>query len=161
SDIESIEILKDADATAIYGSRGANGVILITTKQGKSGKTKIDLNMNQGIGHVYHFMDLLNTQQYLQMRHEAFKNDNVTPTIANTPDLLQWDTTRYTDWQKKLLGGSAQYSDAQLSLSGGNLNTQFVLSGGYHRETIVFPGHNVDQKASSHFNLNHRSNDQK
>src|SRR5690606_32712629 len=79
SDIQSIEILKDADATAIYGSRGANGVILITTKKGKAGKTKLDLNAYRGVGKATRYMDLLNTQQYLEMRNEAFANGGTTP----------------------------------------------------------------------------------
>ena len=67
-DIESIDILKDADATAIYGSRGANGVILITTKKGKAGRIKVDFNAYTGVGTVAHYTKLLNTQQYVSMR---------------------------------------------------------------------------------------------
>lgn len=78
--IESIEVLKDADATAIYGSRGANGVILITTKKGNTGKASTNFNVYEGIGKIDNKLDLLNTQQYLEMRHEAFKNDGATPT---------------------------------------------------------------------------------
>ncbi len=77
SDIESIEVLKDADATAIYGSRGANGAILITTKNGKVGKAKLDLRVQQGITKQTRFWDLLGTKRYVQMRLEALKNDNL------------------------------------------------------------------------------------
>ncbi|HWY33721.1 MAG TPA: TonB-dependent receptor plug domain-containing protein, partial [Nitrosopumilaceae archaeon] len=91
ADIESIEILKDADATAIYGSRGANGIILITTKKGKIGQTKVDLNIYSGVGNITRRMNLLNTQQYLQMRREAFANDGIS-TIPDTEyDLTKWD----------------------------------------------------------------------
>lgn len=84
--IERIEILKDADATAIYGSRGANGVILITTKKGKAGDTKVNVDLSQGIGQVGHFMNLLNTQQYLQMMHQAYANDRLPfPSIKSNP----------------------------------------------------------------------------
>jgi TonB-linked SusC/RagA family outer membrane protein len=161
SDIESIDVLKDADATAIYGSRGANGVVLITTKKGKSGKSKVDINLYSGIGKVSKFLDLMNTQQYLQMRREAFNNDGVTPTAINAPDLLTWDTTSYTDWQKLLIGGTAHYTDAQVSVSGGNINTQYLIGGGYHRESTVFPGDFADQKASVHFNISNISNNRK
>ncbi|MEI9918158.1 MAG: SusC/RagA family TonB-linked outer membrane protein [Bacteroidota bacterium] len=157
SDIESIEVLKDADATAIYGSRGANGVILITTKKGSAGKTKVDVNIYTGMGNVARYMDLLNTQQYLEMRKEAFKNDKVTPTISNAPDLMVWDTTRYTDWQKKMIGGTSKITNAQTSISGGNSNTQFVVGTGFYRESTVFPGDYADTKVSAHFNLNHTS----
>lgn len=160
-DIESIEILKDADATAIYGSRGANGVVLITTKKGKAGNMRVDFNMYAGGGKVTKTMDLLNTSQYLEMRREAFTNDGVSPNASNAYDLLVWDTTRYTDWQKELFGGTAHVANAQLSISGGNANTQYLIAGGYYRETTVFPGDFANRKASVHFNLNGTSTDNK
>ena len=161
ADIESIEVLKDADATAIYGSRGSNGVILITTKKGAKGKTNVDFNFYTGIGLVASKATLLGTQQYIQMRKEAYGNDNVP--IAGVPanDLLKWDTTRYTDWQEELIGGTSTTTDGQLSISGGDSQTQFIINGGYHRETTVFPGDYSDQRVSTHFNLTHRSPDQK
>lgn len=161
SDIESIEVLKDADATAIYGSRGANGVLLITTKKGKIGKTKVDFNFYTGAAKVPNKMNLLSTEQYIEMREEAFVNDNIIPTAADAPDLLVWDTTRYTNWQKELIGGSAQITDAQLSISGGEKNTQFLIGGGFHKETTVFPGNNADQRISIHANITNASHDQK
>jgi len=160
-DIESIEILKDADATAIYGSRGANGIILITTKKGKPGKTNVDVNFYAGIAKVPHMMDLLNTQEWLEMRHEAYNNDGRTPTGFVARDLLQWDTTRYTDWQKVLIGKTAQTTYAKASISGGNSINQFLIGLSYRRETTVFPGDFTDQKISGHFNLNHISENRK
>jgi len=160
-DIESIEILKDADATAIYGSRAANGVILISTKKGKAGKTRVDINVFGGIGKVSHMMELLNTQQYVEMRKEAYKNDRMAPTVRDGPDLLVWDTTRYTNWQEELIGGTANILDAQVSFTGGNNNTQFLIGGGYHGEGSVFPGDFFDRKASAHFNISNASTDQK
>ncbi len=157
ADIESIEVLRDADATAIYGSRGANGVVLVTTKKGKIGTTKMDLNFYSGVGKVTRMMNLLNTSQYLIMRREAFMNDGVTPTISNARDLLEWDTTRYIDMQKELIGGTAHTMDVQTSVSGGNQNTQFLLGGGYHRESTVFPGDYSDKKITAHLNLTHAS----
>ena len=162
ADIESINILKDADATAIYGSRGANGVILISTKRGKSGETKVDFNSYFGMGQIDRKLKLLNTQQYLTMRNEAFKNDGATPSLSNGDyDLLSWDTTRYTDWEKLLIGGTANIADMQLNISGGNAFTQFSLGGGFHRETTVFPGEYADEKGSGHFSLNHVSSNNK
>lgn len=155
NDIESIEILKDADATAIYGSRGANGVILITTKKGKAGKTKINLNAYTGWGKITRYMDLLNTQQYLEMRREAFRNDGISPTNANAYDLLLWDTTNYTDFKNLLIGGTARITDAEMSISGGNTDTKFLIGGGYHHETTVYPGNSGDRRGSFHFNVNH------
>src|SRR6202012_525880 len=92
-DIETIEVLKDAAATAIYGSRAANGAILITTKKGQSGKTKVDVTLQNGIGTVAHMMNLLNTQQYLQMRKEAYKNDGLALTDLSPSDV--YDLTNY------------------------------------------------------------------
>jgi TonB-dependent starch-binding outer membrane protein SusC len=161
ADIESVDILKDADATSIYGSRGANGVILITTKMGKAGKTNVDMNVYAGSGKVTRFMPLLNTTQYLQMRREAFQNDGEVPNSSTDYDLLSWDTTRYTDWQKSLYGGTANLLNAQVSLSGGNQNTRFIIGGSYNRQTTVFPGNFSDQKGTGHVGITHTSNDQR
>ena len=87
SDIESIEILKDADATAIYGSRGANGVVLITTKKGKAGETVFELNILTGMGRVSNTLDLLHTPDYLAMRREAYANDGIEPLPSNAYDI--------------------------------------------------------------------------
>ncbi|PSL48213.1 TonB-linked SusC/RagA family outer membrane protein [Chitinophaga niastensis] len=161
ADIERIDVLKDADATAIYGSRGANGVILITTKKGKAGKTKFDLNISTGNGQVPHMMKLLNTQQYLEMRHEAFKNDGVIPGSSDYDINGAWDTTHYTNWQKVLIGGTAKFTNIQTSLSGGNQHTQFIIGGGYSKQTTVYPGDYYNQKASLHINLTHSSINEK
>jgi TonB-linked SusC/RagA family outer membrane protein len=162
SDIEGIEVLKDADATAIYGSRGANGVILITTKKGKIGKTHVDVSFYKGWGQATRTIDLLNTQQYLQMRHEAFANDGSTSLPANAYDLNgTWDTTRYTNWKKILIGGTANITDAHTSISGGNFNTQFLIGAGYHKETTIFPGDFNEQRGSVNFNVSHKSSNDK
>lgn len=160
NDIESIDVLKDADATSIYGSRAANGAILITTKKGKVGETKVDLTIQNGWGRVPRKMDLLNTKQYLEMRKEAKSNDN-SPIIANNEfgdiDLVYWSQTENTNWQKTLIGNIAKRLDAQASVSGGNATTQFILGGSYNRQTTVIPGDFEDQKASFHISLNNIS----
>jgi len=161
ADIESIDVLKDADATAIYGSRGSNGVILITTKKGKVGQTKVDVNFRTGGSKVAKKIHLLNTSQYLQMRHEAIQNAQAPVDSGYDFDLVAWDTTRYTDWQRLLIGNTARFTDAQVSVSGGNTNTQFLVNGGYSRQTTVFPGEYGSRKGSVHFNVNHISSDQK
>ncbi len=133
SDIESIEVLKDADATAIYGSRAANGAILITTKKAKAGKTTLDVNWQTGWSRISRWVEMLNTQQYLEMRREGFYNDSIEdpinyqgPTEYTSPDLLVWDTTRYTDWQKELLGGAATSKIISAALSGGSEFTKYT-----------------------------------
>ncbi len=82
NDIESIDVLKDADATAIYGSRAANGAILITTKKAKSGKMSLDINLQNGWGQVTRRLEMLNTRQYLEMRKEGFYNDSIADPLA-------------------------------------------------------------------------------
>jgi TonB-linked SusC/RagA family outer membrane protein len=157
ADIESIEVLKDADATSIYGSRAAAGAILITTQKGKSGKTQVDLNLQQGWSKVGNFLDMLNTPQYLAMRREAKKNDGEAIYDTDYDINGSWDTTRYTDWQKELIGNTAQYTNGQLSVSGGTATTAFLVGLGYNRQTTVFPGDSRAQKTSAHFNINHTS----
>ena len=162
ADIAAIEILKDADATAIYGSRGANGVVLITTKKGQQGKTTFSADYTGGIGRVTNFMSLMNTQQYLAMRREAFQKDGVSQYPASAYDVNgTWDQERYTDWQKELIGGTAQYNTLQASLSGGSSQTQFLVSGSFNKQTTVFPGDFQYKRANGHVNVNHQSADSK
>jgi TonB-dependent starch-binding outer membrane protein SusC len=162
ADIESITVLKDADATSIYGSRGSNGVVLITTKKDNAGnQTQVDVNVSSGFGKIGHFMDLLSTPQYLEMRHEAFNNDGETPNPGNAPDLLVWDTTRYTNWQKLLLGGTASYNNDQVSLSGGSENTHFLVNASHQEQGSVMPGGFGDSKDAGHFSLAHSSTNKK
>jgi len=163
-DIESIEVLKDADATAIYGSRGGNGVIHITTKKGTSGKLKLRAEYATGFSRVSSMLRLLNTQQYLGVRHEALRNDGLTPSntpgdAGYAPDLLSWDTTRYTNWQRWLIGGNAPTSRANLYLSGGNAVTQMMMSLGFYREGTVHPSDMAYLRGTASFSLNHRSAD--
>ncbi|WP_186774533.1 TonB-dependent receptor plug domain-containing protein [Chitinophaga pinensis] len=160
-DVESIDVLKDADATAIYGSRGANGVILINTRKGKAGKTLLRFNITTGMTHTARSVRLLNTTAYLEMRNEAFRNDGVTPTERNAPDLLKWNPERYTDWQKELIGGTGNITSTQASISGGSNNYQYLLSGHYRRETMVFPGSFGDTRGGIHFSTNANSTDQR
>ncbi|WP_333696425.1 SusC/RagA family TonB-linked outer membrane protein [Flavobacterium sp.] len=160
NDIESIEILKDADATAIYGSRGANGVVLISTKRGKSGATSVTVETNHSFGSVTRMMKLMNTEQYLKMRREAFANDNITTYPANAFDINgTWDQTRYTDWQKVLIGGTAQTNFWQASVSGGTQQSNFLFSGNYRTETSVFPGDFLYKKGGARVNYNYNSKD--
>jgi TonB-dependent starch-binding outer membrane protein SusC len=160
-DIESIEVLKDADATAIYGSRGANGVVLITTKKGKAGKTVFSLNFQTGSSQPTRTLDFLNTQQYVQMRKQAFSNDSAGLTNANAFDLLVWDTSRYTDLKRLLIGNTAHNTDVQASVSGGTATTQFLVRGSYHKESTVFPAGLKDNRGTLHFNVNHLTAGQK
>ncbi|SMC88809.1 SusC/RagA family TonB-linked outer membrane protein [Pedobacter africanus] len=158
ADISSIEVLKDADATAIYGSRGANGVVLITTRKGKVGKTSLSTNYASGFGGVTRFKDVMETREYLAMRREAFANDGVTQLPSTAYDVNgTWDQNRNTNWQRELIGGTATYNNLQSSLSGGSALTQFLVNGNYSRETTVFPGKFEYVKGGMLLNINHVS----
>ncbi len=160
SDIESIEVLKDADATAIYGSRGANGVVLITTKKGKAGKSRLEARAATTVGRMAGRMKLLNTQQYLDMRRQAFINDGLADYPFSDYDINgTWNQTRETDWQKELIGRDAAVSSLQLSLSGGSAETQYALSGTFRNETTVFPGDARYRRAALHSSVSHQSKD--
>ncbi len=161
ADIESIDVLKDADATAIYGSRGANGVILISTRKGKAGKMTMNANVYTGISKASRLPKMMNTEQYLEMRNEAFINDKITKTATNAYDLLLWDQTRYTDFADLLVGNTANTTDAQVSFSGGSKQTIYRLSGGYHKEGTVWPGDLFSDRISANFNSRSVSQDER
>lgn len=159
ADIERVDVLKDADATAIYGSRGANGVLLITTKRARTGKPSLNIDLSQGFGKLSRRLDMLNTRQYLDTRYEAYANDGINwQTLTNKPvDLAVWDTTRYTDWQKELLGGTAKYTRANVRYSGGTQQNSYVISSNYWKEGSIFGDQFKDQKLSASMAFNHRS----
>jgi TonB-linked SusC/RagA family outer membrane protein len=160
SDIESIEVLKDADATAIYGSRGANGVVLISTKKGKSGTTKFNVQAYTSIGTIANKLKVLNTPQYLAMRREAFANDGITEYPEDAFDINgTWSQTRNTDWQKELIGGTSYIQNVQTSVSGGSANTQFILSGTYRDESTLTADDGHYGKAAMHSSITHKTAD--
>lgn len=161
-DIQSIEILKDADATAIYGSRGANGVVLITTKKAKPGNTTFNISTVSGFGRVTRTTKLLNTPQYLTMRAQAFENDGFTELPETAYDVNgTWDQNRYTDWQKELIGGTAYKNTTSASITGGTNHTRFLISTSHHNETTVFPGNSKYRRTSALANINHSSENER
>jgi TonB-linked SusC/RagA family outer membrane protein len=153
ADIESISVLKDADATAIYGSRGADGVFLITTKKGKYGTAKIDASVYTGITQVGHMQPMLNEQQYLQMRHQAKANDHAAISSTDYDINGTWDTTRNVNWQKQLIGGYGHLDNAQVGISGGSELLQYRISGGYNRTTNLEQLGGSDQSGNVHISL--------
>lgn len=161
NDIESIEVLKDADATAIYGSRGANGVILITTKRGKSGRLNFNLTTNYAISEPLSKLKLLNKNQYLEMRRKAFVNDGVSNLPSTAYDLNGTWGDNETDWEKTLIGKKAASSNTQLSVSGGSEYTNFLVSLGHNEQTTPF-GHGYKYVSNTfNSNLSHRSKDKR
>ena len=157
SDILSIDVLKDADATSIYGSRGGNGVILITTRKGTAGDTKVSLDISHGFGKVTNKIELLNTQEYLDLRRQAFKNDNITPTTGNAPALLTWDQNAYTNFPDLLIGKTSQQTTAGISISGGDTYNQFIFGGNLRKESTVFNSKSADKAAQFRLSSQHKS----
>jgi TonB-linked SusC/RagA family outer membrane protein len=119
-DIKSIEVLKDASATAIYGARGANGVILITTNSGSENKFKIDFTSALTTKVIANKLEMMNAQQFLVMQNEAVGGGEV-------PGLEDYETT---DWQEEVYRRSLQ-GNYQLSISGGSKKTNYLISGNY------------------------------
>ncbi|WP_183573858.1 SusC/RagA family TonB-linked outer membrane protein [Mucilaginibacter sp. X5P1] len=165
-DIESISILKDADATAIYGSRGANGVVLITTKKGKKGGVKTDVTLSSGISQVADLPKLLNLKDYLAIGQEAFKNDGLIPSSDPNsqnyaPDLTVWSQAKSTDWAEYMLGGTGHLTNLQASVSGGDEQTSFTLGANYRVESTVLPGENKYARGGMHMSVQYTSADRR
>jgi TonB-linked SusC/RagA family outer membrane protein len=165
SDIASVEVLKDADATAIYGSRGANGVILITTKKGKAGVNRFNVSAQQGISFITGRWNLLNTPQYVAMRREAYKNDGITPQAAPgtgyAPDIMIWDTTRYTDWQKYFWNNQGKVTNVQADMSGGSEQVTYRIGGGYNRSTDLTTVNGATTRSTFAVSVGTQSHDQR
>ncbi len=157
-DIESISVLRDAAATAIYGTQGANGVILITTKKGKAGKTRLPATVNTAFNTAARKPKLLNTQEYIAYRKEALENDGIdlaTAAPTDYPDLLLFDQNKQTDWVDHYLGKTSRNIDAHASVSGGSERTTFFLSGGYTHSNYSFPGDFDYNRATLHSSIHH------
>jgi TonB-linked SusC/RagA family outer membrane protein len=157
-DIESIDILKDADATAIYGSRGANGVVLITTKKGKKGRTSIEASGQSGLSTSTSHLSMLSTTDYLALRKLAFTLDGASPKPADY-DLHTWSQSRETDWQKQLIGQSASFSNYRTSFSGGSQNHNFLLSATHHRQGTIYDTDLGYKRTAIHLATTHQSTD--
>lgn len=155
-DIESVDVLKDADATALYGSRGANGVILITTRRGKPGPTRFNVNYSKIFSGVQRFMPMMNTEQYLAVRKEAFFNDAALPTGDNAPDLTIWDQQAYTDWQRTFFTNQRS-DDVQMSVEGGLLQNTYRVSVGYTSTTEMYNQGRGNNRLTVGLAFNHRS----
>lgn len=172
NDIESIDILKDASSAAIYGSRGANGVVIITTKQGKAGKTKINATFETGFSHVNRKTDLMNASEFIAY-NTAARNNSWGTIVAANPSAIRGNNTivpvefsdpawiarigNGTDWQDVAFR-TAHNSNFQLSASGGNEKTQFMVSMGYLDSEGVVDSNTYD-RINLRSNLKHKFND--
>ncbi|WP_232540965.1 TonB-dependent receptor [Spirosoma endbachense] len=150
ADIENMEILKDASATAIYGSRGANGVVLITTKHGKAGKTRVDLETSYSSQTLRKKLDLMNAQEYATFYNEQATNDKQKPYF--TQDQINAFGQGF-DWQN-LVFQKAPMKTTALNISGGNEKTQFSLSGSVFNQDGIVKGSDYN-RYSLRANINH------
>mgnify|MGYP003624635228 CR=1 FL=1 len=130
NDIQSLEVLKDASATAIYGSRGSNGVILVTTKKGRSGKMVIELNSTYAVNNIANRLDLLNANEFANYQQEV--NNNTALTTGEVPATYTQGSGN-TDWQD-LIYRSGNTANHQLSFSGGSDKMNFYASGNYFKQ---------------------------
>ncbi|MBK8289952.1 MAG: TonB-dependent receptor [Flammeovirgaceae bacterium] len=149
NEIESFSILKDAAAAAIYGARGSNGVVLITTKRGKSGASVISFNTYYGVQQTWKQLDMLNTHQWM-----AYRNDLTNSTIFTEADMAK-DTTN-TNWQDAIFR-TAPISSYDLSVNGGDEKTKFFASGSYFRQKGIVIGSDY-QRANARINVDHKVN---
>lgn len=161
-DIEDIQVLKDASATSIYGSRGANGVIIITTKKGKEGVPRVTLNVQTGISNVSLADDLrpLNTREYLELMREGLINSGNASNEAEANAIIAQniaDPSVDTDWFDEITQ-QGSFSQATLSIAGGNERTKYYASGGYlnNEGTILSTDF---ERLSARLNLETQMND--
>lgn len=154
ADIESVEILKDASATAIYGSRGANGVVIITTKKGKQGKTNVNLETSYGTQRLIRKIEMMNGRQYAEFYNEQAVNDNLQPYF--TQEEIDGFGEGF-DWQDFIFR-TAPIATASLNMSGGNANTQFAVTGSFFGQEGIIKGSDYD-RYSLQSSLNHKIND--
>jgi len=163
SEIESINILKDASSAAIYGARGANGVVLITTKKGQAGKPVVSLNMSTGISSPTNVIELLNTAEYKELFTEAAINtlgpEDGTAEIEGLFDYLangtDWRNNEVdTDWND-IIFRDGQQSDVDLAVSGGDLKTQYYFGGAWNTTKGILVGNDLD-RISARMNIKHQ-----
>ncbi len=175
NDVETFDILKDASAAAIYGSRAANGVVLITTKRGKAGKTNLSVNMQYGVNKPTHHRKFLDAGEYVSLIREAAINSDSIEGV-NPLDPAQYSgswlqfaerrLTRYsgysdwktlqtnTNWEKLAYNDESKTRTVDISASGGNDKTRFYISGSYLNQDGILIGNNF-KRISARINLDH------
>ncbi|MEQ9440910.1 MAG: TonB-dependent receptor [Cyclobacteriaceae bacterium] len=156
NDIESIQVLKDASAAAIYGSRAANGVILVTTKKGVAGKPKVSLESYYGVQNAWKQLDLLKRDQYLDFGRDLFANagEDVPPRLNDLGEFANIET----DWQDVMFR-SAPIQEHNLSVSGGSETSRYLVSGGYFKQDGIMLGTGFERlsfRANTEFDISDR-----
>lgn len=154
SDIASIEILKDASATAIYGSRGANGVVLITTKSGSGSGTVVEFDASYSVQALREKLKLMNGSQYATLMNIQAENDGLQPYFSNA-EINGFGEG--TDWQDEIFQ-QAPIKNTSLSVSGGGESTQFLVGGSIYQQDGIIKGSDYD-RYSIRSNINHKISD--
>jgi len=164
SDVESIQILKDASASAIYGSRASNGVVIIQTKRGKTGETKFNVQYTTGISEPSHLIDWLNADQYLELFDESMENVSVDGLVWDWLPKDEfwemvvgptWDDGYDTDWQKEAFQNGS-LNRINVSANGGTGNTTFYTGVSYDNTKGILRGNNMN-KMSARLNLDQKA----
>nr|WP_320059827.1 TonB-dependent receptor [uncultured Bacteroides sp.] len=159
-DIESVEVMKDASSTAIYGSQGANGVIIITTKKGKQGKTKISYNGYYGINGWAQYPKMRMGDDYIKLRREAARTSGQWSSASDDQSLFtteEWNAIQgneWTDWVDEVVKTGTVQSH-QISASGGTENTSAFFSAGYYQEKGAFKNDEMN-KYNLRINVDHK-----
>lgn len=153
-DIESITVLKDATATSIYGADGGNGVVLVTTKKGREGKTSVSVNLEYGIANIDRSTapKVLNAEQFLELAHEAYANAGLDPKLFPFQDneLNQYSTTD-TDWLD-VYYDTGTTLQGNVGVNGGSDKVKYYFSGSYYRNQSTIKG-NLQQRFSLRSNM--------
>ncbi|MDR6781983.1 TonB-linked SusC/RagA family outer membrane protein [Pedobacter africanus] len=167
-DILSVNVLKDASSTAIYGARGANGVVVVTTRGGKEMKTQVSYNGSYGFNRLAKKLEVLNPYEFLTLQWERDKGyvDGKLPVYGTWADIQSYKGQTGIDWQEKMLANDGRQDNHNLSILGGTKNTQFslslsgnnqkmiVLNSGYKRQTLNFRfNHTITSKLKGYFNV--------
>jgi len=155
-DIDNIEILKDASATAIYGSRGANGVVLITTKKGKKGDAVVSLDSWTGITTPYRLPNVLNADQYIALKTEAIANAGLSATTAVVDGTNANGNPINTNWKNVVYQRGIAYNST-VSVSGGSDKTTYYASANWSKQGGIIKKNEFDNKSLT-FNIDHRAN---
>ncbi len=154
NDIESIEVLKDASATAIYGSRGANGVVMVTTKRGKAGAGKVEVDISRGVQNITKNIDVLGSSELMKWANEGSVNAGQTAPFTQA----QIDNPAYnTNWQDLILRDNAPTSNYQLSFTGGTDKITYAVSGNYYNQEGIIKNSGFD-RYSARLNLDAQVN---
>jgi TonB-linked SusC/RagA family outer membrane protein len=159
--IESISVLKGPDATAIYGSRGAFGVIIINTKKARAGKPSVSVNASHGFTALGKYIDLMNTDEYLAVRRNAMQNDKTKPGATDYDLNGTWDSTVSYDWKDFYLGEHAPTTRLNATYQVGSANSSFLLGANYSTIGNIQRSKGSIRAGGMNFNVNTATNDRK